>query len=698
MPKFTRSLSALVVTLAFAIPGRAAARAEAAQLARSVTIYRDSYGVPHIYGPTDASCVFGFAYAQAEDNFWQIEDSYLRSLGRASEIYGEKTLNDDLLVRSLEIPKLSQREYEHATPRMRQLVEALADGFNYYLVRHPQVKPRLITHFEPWHTFAFGRYALYYLFLFGETGIDNKQIRDAAREQGSNMWAIAPGKSATGHAMLFINPHQPFFGPGQWYEAHVHSDEGWDMSGASFFGSVFPTIGHNEYLGWSHTVNKPDVVDVYEETFDDPQNSLAYRYGNEHRQAVEWSESIRVKTDAGLVTRRFTLRKTHHGPIVAWRNGKALAVKFARLEEGGQIQEWYDMTRAHNYGEFRKAVSELAVPLFNVVYADRDGNIFYLYNGAVPRRAARYDWSKAVDGTDPETEWHGYHSIDELPQVLNPKSGFVQNCNSTPFTTTIFDNPDPAKFPPYMVGEGETARARISRRILYNHEKFTFEEWAKAAFDTSVIEAETEIPKLVDRWEALKKSDADRAARLARPVTELREWDHVGTIHSVPMTLFTLWYWKQVRDAKAKNDPIGALEDVIKDLENKFGTWEVPWGEINRVERTFSSGEEPFSDAKTSFPVAGGPGPEGIVFNFYARAEKGQKRNYGVAGHSFVSVVEFASEVKARSIMVFGENSDPSSPHYLDQTRLYANQQFKPAWFTKAEIQAHAERTYHPGD
>ena len=686
------------IALLLALSARAQAAPETAQIAHSVTIYRDNYGVPHVYGPTDASCVFGYGYAQAEDNFWQIEDSYLRAIGRASEVYGEKTLNDDLLVRVLEIPRLSQLEYQHATPRLKELVEALAGGINYYLDRHPQVKPRVITHFEPWHTFAFGRYALYYLFLFGRTGIENKEIRDAAREQGSNMWAIAPSKSATGHAMLFINPHQPFFGPGQWYEGHVHSDEGWDMSGASFFGSAFPTIGHNETLGWSHTVNEPDVVDVYEETFDKAQEPLAYRYGDGYRKAVEWAESIRVKTDNGLRARQFTIRKTHHGPIVAWRNGKALTVKFARLEEGGQIDEWYEMSRARNLDEFRKAMSRLAVPLFNTVYADRDGNIFYLYNGAVPRRATKYDWSKPVNGAELETEWHGYHSMDELPQVLNPKSGWVQNCNSTPFTTTVFDNPDESKFPHYMVGEGDTARARISRRILFNHEKFSFEEWARAAFDTYVIEAETEIPKLWDRYQALAKSDPPRAAKLTRAITELREWDHVGTVRSVPMTLFTLWYWKQAREAKAKEDPVGSLEDVLKDLQEKFGTWEVAWGEVNRIERTQSGGEEAFSDTKPSLPVAGGPGPEGIVFNFYARPEKGEKRRYGVAGHSFVSVVEFGPEVQARSVLVFGENSDPASPHYLDQTRLYANQEFKPAWFSRADIEAHAERTYHPGE
>ena len=692
MPR-QRALYALALCLPLLLPLRAA---DPAQIAKSITIYRDTYGVPHVFGPTDASCVFGYLYAQAEDNFWQIEDSYIRALGRASEVYGAKTLDDDQLVRALEIPRLSKAEYEHAAPRVQELLQAGADGLNYFLQQNPQVKPRLITHFEPWHMYAFSRYALYYLFIFRQTGLRPDEINNAAQPQGSNMWAILPAKSATGHSMLFINPHQPFFGAGQWYEGQVHSEEGWNMSGASFFGSGFPTIGHNDVLGWSHTVNRPDIADIYEEAFDNPGDPLAYRYDGAYRHATEWTETIQVKTGQGFVDRKFTFRKTHHGPIVAKRNGKQLAVKLAKFEEGGQVDEWYAMSRARNLDEFKKAMSAVAVPMFNAICADRDGNIFYVYNGAVPRRSPKFDWSQPVDGSTPETEWHGYHSFNELPQMTNPKSGFVQNCNSTPFTTTVFGNPDPSEYPKYMVGEADTDRARISRRILWNKDKFTFDEWAKAGFDTYVIDAETEIPKLVQAWEQA------RPAKLAEPVAELQNWDHVSRTNSVPMTLFLLWHEKQygtavIPAAKPKEDALESFTKVIENLEKTFGTWRVGWGDLNRLERRQSGGEEPFRDDLASLPVAGAPGDVGIVFNFYARPEKGQKRRYGVAGHSFISVVEFGPQVQARSIMVFGENSDPSSPHYFDQSKLYAQQEFKPAWFGLADIRAHSERVYHPG-
>ncbi len=688
--------------LMLAIPSLPAAPArveDSGQLARSVTIYRDNYGVPHVYGNTDASCVFGYVYAQAEDNFWQIEDGYIRALGRASEVYGEKTLQDDEQVRALEIPALSKAEYARAHPRIKQLLEAAAAALNYYVGHDPRAKPRLALHFEPWHVYAFGRYALYHQFILKQTGLKPEDIQTAAESQGSNMWAIRPAKAANGHAMLFINPHQPFFGVGQWYEGHLHSQEGWNMSGASFFGSAFPTIGHNEYLGWSHTVNKPDVFDVYEEVFDDPGDPLSYRYDGGHRKAVQWSEPISVKTATGLTTRTFTFRKTHHGPILARRDGKALAIKLAKFEEGGQVEEWYAMSKSRSLPEFKQAMEAVAIPMFNTMYADRAGDIFYVYNGSVPKRSTQFDWLKPVDGSTSETEWHGYHPLSDLPQLTNPKSNFLQNCNSTPFATTLEGNPLEGNFPKYMVGEGDTARARMSRRILYSKAKFSFDEWARAGFDTHVLRADDELPGLLNQvHQRLEFHTARREV-----IEELQGWNHRSSVDSVAMTLFTLWYEKQfgtavIPAAKTRQDPLVALEQVISELESKYGTWRVPWGDLNRLQRNQSGGEEPFSDDRMSLPIAGAPGDLGIIFNFYARPVAGQKRRYGTAGHSFVSVVDFGPQVQARSIMVFGENADPQSPHYFDQSQLYAKQQFKPAWFTLADVKAHSEASYHPGD
>ncbi len=666
-------------------------------LERQSTIHRDRFGVPHVTAATDAGCVFGYAYAQAEDNFWQIEENYLRALGRAAEVHGEKLLAEDLIVRALEIPRLAQAEFGRYSPAVRKLAEAYAAGLNFFLARHPQTRPRLITRFEPWHPIAFANYAVYFNFLFRQTGLRTGEIAAVAPAEGSNMWAVSPARSVSGHALLFINPHQPFFGVGQWYEGHLISEEGWNLSGASFFGSLFPTIGHNQHLGWSHTVNKPDVYDLWEETFDKPEDALAYKYGDGYRRSTEWTEAVAVRTPAGIARKTHRFRKTHHGPLVAVRNGKPLALRFARLEEGGQIEQRYRMGKARNFSEWKAAVSLTAVAMFNIMYADREGNIYYVHNAAVPRRSTRYDWSKPVPGHDPEAEWRGYHSLDELPQVLNPKSGFVQNCNSSPFTTTVEDNPDESRYPRYMWTDPDTARARISRRILFNKDKFTFEEWEKASWDTYVIEAESAVSKIWQRYQEAKSAKSSTAIRLARQVVYLREWDHRARIDSIAMTLFALWAENNLR--QPGRDPLDLLESVSAELERDFGTWRVPWGEVNRLQRIHTSGEnEPFSDARPSLPVAGAPGTLGIVFNFYTRPSPGQKRRYGVAGHSFAGVVEFSPTPVARTILTFGNSADARSAHYFDQAELYAKQQYKPAWFTMEEIRANTVRAYRPGE
>ena len=719
--------------------------------ARAVTIHRDKFGVPHIYGPTDYSVIFGSIYAQAEDNFWQIEDSYIQSIGRAAEVYGEKgvltagsgnnslALESDIVNRQLEIVRISQEEYKNATKDEKMICDATADGLNYFLAKHPEVKPRLITRFEPWHLIAFGRFAQYQLFIFRRLGFKPAELRASVEELGgkmgrrgdeptgqeekqvaaiwpeddgvgSNTWAVAPSKSASGKAMLFINPHQPFFGPGQWIECHVHSDSGWNMSGASFPGSPFPTLGHNDNLGWSHTVNNPDVIDAWAEKFDDASQPLNYKYGAGYRMATEWTTTIKVKTDAGVVERKFKLRKTHHGPVMAVRDGVAMAVRMSKFDAPGAIEQRYAMGKAKNLAEFKAAMARLVVPMFNTMYADREGNIWYLYYGAVPKRDAKYDWLKPVDGSDPGTEWQGYHALDELPQSLNPSSGWAQNCNATPFLATgntegKDGNPDPAKFPAYMVGEKDNARSRISRRVLSEKAKFTYEDWAKAAYDTRVIEAERLIPGIVAEWEKMKTADSARAAKVSDAVALLKGWNGVSTLESEAMTLFTLWvYTRSLPQAKTLTQghpfpEIDVLEYVMGDLTKSWGTWRVQWGEINRIQRIHTSGVlEKFSDDKPSLPVAGGPGDYiGIVFNFYAPAAPGQKRRYGIVGHSFAGVVEFGPQPRAVSILQFGQSADPASPHYFDQAPLYAKQQFKSAWFKLDEIKANLEASYHPG-
>ena len=697
-----------------------------------VTIHRDEWGVPHIFGPTDASVVFGAAYAQAEDNWWQAEDNFVRAIGRGSELYGEKSLLDDYLARGLEIPRRSMEEYQRAPERMRRLYDAYAAGFNHFLETHPGVERRVLERVEPWHTLALIRFKYHHNEYLGYAGLRRshsepalEQARVGAanegevgefgaagmlpslawpaealspngeRALGSNEWAVAGSRTASGYPMLLINPHVSFFGLETYTEVHLQSDEGLVFSGLTRFGFMLPYMGNNAHLGWAYTDNYGDHGDLYIEELD--ADGDAYRYGESWRELTTWTETIRVRTADGLEPREYRFTKTHHGPILGLASdGRPLAVRLAKLDEGGWFVQWYGMMRARSLDEWRSAAALLNVPYMNTMYADRDGNILYVYNHAIPRRSLEYDWSLPVDGTDPGTEWQGYHSLEELPQFLNPASGYLQNTNSTPFMATEGIEIGPQDFPEYMVGkETDNRRARSSRRVLRELSDLTLDDFARAVLDTRLIAADEWLDDLFSAFEEVERDDPGRAAPLAGPITALRGWDREAAKASVPTTLFVLWANAVNPDRNPRSGRwIEALTQVVESLERDWGTWEVPWGDINRIQRPDAAGHLPFDDDLPSLPVAGAPGWLGSVFTFHSRPAGGTKRHYGRHGNSFVKVVEFTPDVRARSIFVFGQSGDPESPHYFDQAELYSETRFKPAWFSREEIEAHAQRTY----
>ena len=678
-------------------------------LARRVTIYRDTYGIPHVVGEDDASTLFGFAYAQAEDHVWRIEDNYIRALGRAAEVYGERAVPGDRRNRVLEIPRLARAEYARLPRRLRALLDAFAAGLNAYRADHPEVRPRLLERFEPWHPLAFIRYNYYQNGFFWSAGLRPGDLETAAehpgpsRHTGSNGWVIGPQKSATGHAMLFINPHLPFFGPGQVYEGHITSGNGWNFTGYTRLGFPFPYVGHNESLGWVSTDNAADLADLYAETFDDPGRPLAYRYGRGYRAASVWTDTILVKTDGGIERRVVTFTRTHHGPIVGVRDGKPLALRMAKLEDDGWLAEWYAMTRARSVAELRAAMGPLDMLFGNVMAADAGGNTWYLYNGAVPRRDPRYDWSGPVDGSDPATEWQGYHPLEELPELTNPATGWMQNCNTTPFLLTASGNPEPTRFPRYMVTEGDNWRGLVSRGILDRTPRFSWEEWTRAAFDTRVVSADSLLPGLLGDFAGLagRPGEAARTARLGAAIAALSRWDRRGDTASVAMAVFDRWV--EALEGEMRRRPGGAsrldaLDSALARLERDWGTWEVPWGALNRLQRIDERSEQGFADDRPSVAVPGVAGQHGAVFTFHATPVAGQQRRYGVSGGSYVSVVEFGPTVRRLAVHTLGASGDPASPHYFDQAPLYARGEFRPAWFTLEEIRANLERAYRPGD
>ncbi|MEX0679359.1 MAG: penicillin acylase family protein [Pirellulales bacterium] len=736
--RFNAVAFGLTLAAGFACSGRAQVLAdESAEstldpraLAGSVTIYRDAYGMPHIDGPTDVAVLFGFGYCQAEDYFWQLEDSYSMGLGRYAELYGKQFLAKDMRNRAFEIPTRSKEDYEKLDPQPRRAGAAFAAGINYYLDTHPETKPRLLARIEPWYLLAFARAAT--LELVGShlhvstAEIPNdypppKLAAEVRAATGSNAWAIGPSKTRSGHAMLLINPHQPYYGFGQFYEAHLRSGEGWNFTGASFFGTPLPVIGHNESCGWGMTTNEPNVGSSWRETFDDPNEPLNYRYGTGYRKAVEWNDTIRVKEGSRFKTVECKFRKTHHGPIVKKLNDKeCVSAQIAKLYDAVLSRQSIRMIRSKNVREFREAMSMLELPLFNVVYADVHGDIYYVYNGMIPKRDPSFDWTKTVDGSDPRTEWQGIHPLEDLPQVLNPASGYVQNCNSTPFTTTDGSGPAIGDYPDYMVEDryDDKRRAKMSRLLLREAHDVTFEDWQKLSFDTTIYWALAELPRYRLELERLRETDAKLAAQVEPYLAHLVDWDYKGTIDSTQATLCIAWYEElygfgypaeTLKPQYVSNvaERLGALVTAARKLQTTFGDWKVAYGQVNRLQRHADVSDFykiPFSDKLPSLPSAGLPGPPGVVFTMYFTPSiylppfKLMKNHYAVVGTSYLCMVEFGERIKSKSLLQYGTSGNPKSPHFFDQAELLSKKQTKDNYIYWDDVLANAKRVYHPGE
>lgn len=714
----------------------AAESLDSQHLSQLVTIHRDQWGVPHILGPTDECVVFGMGYAQAEDYFWQLEDTTIRALGRYAEVDGPAGVEGDLLNRTFEIVPRSRADYEKLPDEQRLLLSAFANGINWYLERHPETRVRLLKHFEPWMAMAIDRHLLLD-FTYKRTHAGPPQpmfdseplltsnspptpLAQAAQDAiGSNEWAIGPSKTAAGNAMLLINPHQPWFGWGQFYEAHLHSQESIHFSGACFFGTPIPTIGHNEHLGWTYTVNTPDNADAWTMTFDSPEDPLAYRYDDGTKQAVEWTDAIGILSHGQVEQREVTFRKTHLGPLVKRLDATTyLSANVAGIFDTSRLTQALGMVRAKNLDEWKSAVGNCALPMFNVAYADDAGNILYLYNGSIPIRDPAYNWKQPVDGTVSATQWQGLHPLDGLPQLLNPQCGYIQNCNTSPFNTTLEENPVRSAFPAYMFEDAdhEKRRAKLSRQLLSELSNVTFDAFSQLALDSRLYWPSVQLPVYQSEFDKLTHSNPQVAESLQPYWEHLRDWDCIAGIDSTQTTLCVTWYEElhqgiypgETLKSQYEGDltsQLLALGKAAEYLKSIHGDWKVPWGRVHRLQRVpnkpdVESAAVSFNSLLGSLPCPGAPGPLGIVFTVYSTPSVPLLRTarYAIVGSCYVGVVEFGDRVRAASAVQFGSSSNTKSPHYFDQAELFSEQRLKPAWFYPEDVLAHAVHSYHPGE
>ena len=673
-------------------------------------IIRDDRGIAHVYGKTDADAVFGMEYAQAEDDFNRVETNYLNSLGRLAEAEGESMLFQDLRQRLFIDPDSLRAEYRTSPPWLKRLMDAFADGLNYFLYKHPEVKPRVITHFEPWMALSFTEGSIGgdierinsrdLAALYGDSATAARTSGDGddfeVDPAGSNGIAIAPQNAADHHALLWINPHTSFYFRS---ELQMVSDEGLDAYGAVTWGQFFVYQGFNPTAGWMHTSSGVDNIDEFLEV--PPFHSRVI--------------TVRFKTEAGTASKTFTVSYSPRGPVVRKEGDRLVSVSLMNSHVNALIQS-FTRTKARNFAEFRRILELHTNSSNNTVFADAEGNIAYLHSNYIPRRDTTFDWTKPVDASDPRSAYHGLLSFDETPNAVNPPSGWVYNSNNWPWSAAGDGSPKRENYPRYVeTGTEETARGYHALRLLSGKSGWTMSSLTAAAFDNYLPAFERMIPPLLAAYDQVPATDTLKA-KLAEPIAALRGWDYRWGAQSVPTSIAVFWGERlgrrvlpQARTAgmsamqyvatghAGSGDLLESLVAAMDALTASFGTWKTPWGDINRFQRINDDIAPHFDDAGPSIPVPFTASVWGSLAAFGARPYPNTKKWYGTSGNSFVAVVEFGDSVRARAVTAGGESGNPASPHFNDEAERYASGNLRDVYFYRSQLEGHTEREYHPG-
>jgi len=717
----------LLAALLIAIAASAATRAEIEsweRQAKHVTIVRDDWGIAHVYGHTDADAVFGSEYAQAEDDFNRVETNYINALGRLAEAEGESKVYQDLRMKMFIDPAELKKDYEASPEWLKKLMNAFADGLNYYLFKHPEVKPRVIQRFEPWMALSFTegsiggdveRLNLRDLQAFYgpqvAAAIPPPQVFVDREPRGSNGMAVAPANTSGHHALLLINPHTSFFFRS---ELQMQSDEGLNAYGASTWGQFFIYQGFNDRVGWMHTSSNVDAVDEYIETIAKNGEKYSYKYGKEQRAVEVRKIVVPYKSDKGMSEASFSVYYTTHGPVIRESGGKWIAVKLMQSPIK-QLEQSFLRTKARDYKSYLKTMELYANSSNNTIFADAEGDIAYFQGNFIPKRDTHFNYTKPVDGSNPTTDWNGTLTVNETPHLLNPRSGWIYNSNDAPWMSAGPSSPKKQDFPAYVEQGGESARGLHAVRVLENKNDFSVDSLIGAAYDSYLTWFAKPIPALIQAWDKAPESDPLKA-KLKDQILALRNWDLRWSVDSVPTSLAVFWGLEIERRAKA-----GALEDetplynyvatkvapqvLLESLDAAsdrltadFGTWKTPWGEINRFQRLDDAITPHFDDAQPSIPVGFTSGIWGSLASFGARAYPNTKKWYGTSGNSFVAVVEFGDKVRAKAVTAGGESGHPGNRHFNSEATRYATGNLRDVYFYRSDLKGHTEREYRPGE
>jgi acyl-homoserine-lactone acylase len=694
--------------------------------AAQVTITRDTWGIPHVYGKTDANAVFGMIYAQAEDDFNRIELNYLNAMGRLAESQGESEIYRDLRMKLYIDPADIKQKYSESPAYLQKLMNAWADGLNYYLHTHPDVVPKVINKFAPWMALTFTEGSiggdiesidLKPLENFYGTGKTDHELTQLTQDpnaepQGSNGFAIAPQNTKNGNALLLINPHTSFYFRA---EMHMRSDEGLNAYGAVTWGQFFIYQGFNENTGWMHTSSGADFIDEYLETVEHREDGHYYQYGDTWRKLTERQITLPYKTDMGQKSKTVTVYYSHRGPIIRELNGKWVSVALMQNPIDA-LRQSYGRTKTKNYVDYTQNMRLHTNSSNNTLFADSEGNIAYFHSNFIPRRDPSFNWKKPVDGSNPGTDWQGLHTLEETVGGYNPKSGYLNNTNNWPWMMAGPKHSPKAKdYPAYMENYPENYRGIHAIKVLDGKKDFTLDSLIAAAYSSHLTAFDVLLPILY------KAYDAAPVAELVEQIALLKAWDHRSSVDSTATSLAIFW-GQELRRQAAENEGaradaterglsfseyvaeytahigVATLSSAKAMLIADFGSAETSWGEINRFQRLTGDIVQPFDDAAASIPVGFTSARWGSLAAYGQRTFNDTKRIYGTRGNSFVAVVEFGDRITAMAITAGGQSGDPASPHFNDQAPLYAAGKLRDVYFYPEDIEKNKVRKYHPGE